>query len=152
MFEGERELQLPVFNKENVKSSTCTLLCMFFDAFGVKGYDPEKLSQLDETDMHLTDFEMLALGNKILVTSIQKSFCMHFNVIGEMSLFGEESFSEMSHPTLADAVEFVVEILDDPDAAFNQDAGIDDDDAEDIEMDAEKNSLLGQKLRCQLMR
>jgi hypothetical protein len=58
----------------------------------------------------------------------------------------------MSHPTLADAVEFVVEILDDPDAAFNQDAGLDDDDAEDIEMDAEKNSLLGQKLRCQLMR
>ena len=138
MSAGERELQLPVFKKENVKFSTCTLLCMFFDAFGVEGYDPEKLSQLDEADMHLTDFEMLALGNKTLLTSVQKSFCMHFNVIGEMSLFGEESFSEMSHPTLADAVEFVVEILDDPDAAFNQDAGIDDDDAEDIEMDTEK--------------
>ena len=37
----------------------------------------------------------------------------------------EESFSENSHPTLADAIEFVVEILDAPDAAFNQDLGMD---------------------------
>jgi hypothetical protein len=140
MSAGERELQLPVFKKENVKFSTCTLLCMFFDAFGVEGYDPEKLSQLDEADMHLTDFEMLALGNKTLLTSVQKSFCMHFNVIGEMSLFGEESFSEMSHPTLADAVEFVVEILDDPDAAFNQDSGMDDE-GEEVDEDAPEGDV-----------
>tara|TARA_B110000908_G_C9902862_1_gene291845 strand:- start:141 stop:575 length:435 start_codon:yes stop_codon:yes gene_type:complete len=113
---------------------------MFFDAFGVEGYDPEKLSQLDEADMHLTDFEILALGNKTLLTSVQKSFCMHFNVIGEMSLFGEESFSEMSHPTLADAVEFVVEILDDPDAAFNQDSGMDDED-EEVDEDAPEGDV-----------
>jgi hypothetical protein len=136
MSAGERELQLPVFNKENVKFSTCTLLCMFFDAFGVEGYDPKKLSQLDETDMHLTDFETLALGNKTLLKSVQKSFCMHFNVLSEISLFGEESFSEKSHPTLADAIEFVVEILDDPDAAFNQDLSMDnEDDGGNVDMD-----------------
>ena len=114
-------LQLPVFKKENVKASTSILLCMLFDAFGVGRYDPKKLSQQNDMDMHLTDFETLALGNKTLLNSVKKSFCMHFNVIGEVSLGEEKSFSEMSNPTLTDAIQFVEEVLDDPDAAFNQD-------------------------------
>jgi hypothetical protein len=57
-------------------------------------------------------------------------------VLSEISLFGEESFSEKSHPTLADAIEFVVEILDDPDAAFNQDLSMDnEDDGGNVDMD-----------------
>jgi len=116
----ERELELPIFTKENVKVSTCTLLCMFFDAFGVAGYDPKKISQQDEMDMHLLTFETLALGNETLLKSVHKSFCMHFNLISEVSLGEEESFSEMSIPTLSDAIQFVEEVLDDPDATFNQ--------------------------------
>jgi len=120
MSSGELELELPTFTKENVKVSTCTLLCMFFDAFGVAGYDPRKISQQDEMDMHLLTLETLALGNETLLKSVQKSFCIHFNLISEVSLGEEESFSEMSNPTLADAIEFVEQVLDDPDATFNQ--------------------------------
>ena len=48
-----------------------------------------------------------------------KWFLLLLFVISIVSL-GEESFQEMSHPSLADAVRFVEEVLDDPEASFNQ--------------------------------
>ena len=98
----------------------CTLLCMLFEAFGILGYDPEKFSKMDEQDMELLDFETLSLGNTTLLQSIKQSFCMHFDVISTVSFGDEESFQEMSHPSLADAIRFADEILSDPESSFNQ--------------------------------
>ena len=91
----------------------------FLEAFGINGYDPQKLSALDDFEMELEYLETLTLGNQSLLKSLVQSFCMHFNVMHTIS-FGEESFQEMSYPSLADAVRFVEEVLDDPEASFNQ--------------------------------
>ena len=58
------------------------------------------------------------IGNEKLAKSVQKSFCMHFDVIGEFS--EESSFLNELNPFLELAYEFVESILDDPDASFNQ--------------------------------
>ena len=118
--DAPQNLELPDFTSSNLILDTCTLLCMFFEAFGIPGYDPEKLSKMDEFDMELLDFETLSLGNTSLLKSIKQSFCMHFNVISTVSFGDEESFQEMSHPSLADGIRFVEEVLDDPEASFNQ--------------------------------
>jgi hypothetical protein len=118
--EGAQDLELPDFGGANVKLDACTLLCMFFEAYGLAGYDPKKLSELDEFDMDTLFFETLALGNITLLESIKQSFCMHFNVLRIVSFEGEESFQEMENPSLADAIRFVEEILSDPDASFHQ--------------------------------
>jgi hypothetical protein len=115
-----QSLELPDFTSGNVKFDACTLLCMFFGAFGIIGLDPQKLSEMEEFDMELLDFETLTLGNASLLTSITQSFCMHFNVLHTVSVDGDESFQEMPHPSLADAMRFVDEVLSDPDASFNQ--------------------------------
>ncbi|MEJ6509005.1 MAG: hypothetical protein QNL76_06340 [Octadecabacter sp.] len=117
--QSSEKLELPDFTGENRTLDICTLLCMFLEAFGISGYDPHKLSALDEFEMELEDLETHTLGNELLLKSLKQSFCMHFDVISTISL-GEESFQEMSHPSLADAVRFVEEVLDDPEASFNQ--------------------------------
>ena len=94
---------------------------MFFDVFKVAGYEPKNLSQRNEMDMHLTDFGTLARGDKTWLNSVQKSFCMHFNVIGEGSLSEDASFSQISNPTVTDPSLFSGNILDGQDAALNQD-------------------------------
>ena len=118
--QSSEKLVLPDFTSVNVKLDICTLLCMFFEAFGIDGYDPQKLSTLDDFDMKMLDFHTLTLGNELLFKSLKQSFCMHFNVIHTVSVGEEESFQEMSHPTLADAIRFVDEVLNDPEASFNQ--------------------------------
>lgn len=120
LVEAPQTLELPDFGGANVKLDACTLLCMFFEAFGIAGYDAKKLSELDEFDMETLFFETLALGNISLLESIKQSFCMHFNVLNIVSFEGEESFREMENPSLADAIRFVEEILSDPEASFNQ--------------------------------
>ena len=70
--------------------------------------------------MELEDLQTLTLGNQLLLKSLVQSFCMHFGVMNTISFGEEESFQEMSHPSLADAVRFVEEVLDDPEASFNQ--------------------------------
>lgn len=120
LVEAPQTLELPNFVSENFKLDACILLCMFFEAFGVTGIDPQKLSEMDELDMELLDLETLTLGNTTLLASIKRSFCMHFNVLHTVSLGGDESFQEMSHPSLADAMRFVDEVLSDPEASFNQ--------------------------------
>ncbi|MDB3948435.1 hypothetical protein N9370_01540 [Paracoccaceae bacterium] len=117
--QSSEKLELPDFMGENRTLDICTLLCMFLEAFGISGYDPQKLSALDEFEMELEDLETHTLGNELLLKSLKQSFCMHFDVISTIS-FGEESFQEMSHPSLADAIRFVEEVLDDPEASFNQ--------------------------------
>ncbi|MDB4244247.1 hypothetical protein N9822_00350 [bacterium] len=117
--QSSEKLELPDFMGENRTLDICTLLCMFLEAFGISGYDPQKLSALDEFEMELEDLETHTLGNELLLKSLKQSFCMHFDVISTIS-FGEESFQEMSHPSLADAIRFANEVLDDPEASFNQ--------------------------------
>ena len=114
------KLELPDFTSKNTKLDVCTLLCMFLEAFGINGYDPQKLSALDDFEMELEDLETLTLGNRLLLKSLVQSFCMHFGVMNTISFGEEESFQEMSHPSLADAIRFVEEVLDDPEASFNQ--------------------------------
>jgi len=70
--------------------------------------------------MEIFFLKTLTLGNTSLLASIKQSFCMHFNVMSVVSLGDEESFQEMSDPSLADAIRFVDEVLSDPDASFNQ--------------------------------
>ena len=41
------------------------------------------MGELDETDAMLLDLNSLAIGNEKLAKSVQKSFCLHFDVIGE---------------------------------------------------------------------
>lgn len=117
--DAPQKLELPDFKNGNVKLQVCTLLCMFFETFGIDRYDPQKLSELDETEIELLDFSTLLFGNAMLLNSIRQSFCMHFNVINIVSLGNDESFQEMSNPSLADAIYFVKDVLDDPEAAFN---------------------------------
>ena len=119
--ETTEELELPNFKSSNSKLDVCTLLCMLFEAYGIYGYDPEKFSELPEMDLELLDLETLALGNSSLLKSIKQSFCLHFNVINTITLGEHESFQEIPVPTLADAIRFVEEILNDPEASFNQD-------------------------------
>lgn len=119
LMQSSENLELPDFTGENRTLDICTLLCMFLEAFGISGYDPQKLSALDEFEMELEDLKTHTLGNELLLKSLKQSFCMHFDVISTVSL-GEESFQEMSHPSLADAIRFANEVLDDPDASFNQ--------------------------------
>ncbi|MDC0382080.1 hypothetical protein OAM68_03810, partial [Planktomarina temperata] len=114
--QSSEKLELPDFMGENRTLDICTLLCMFLEAFGISGYDPQKLSALDEFEMELEDLETHTLGNELLLKSLKQSFCMHFDVISTIS-FGEESFQEMSHPSLADAIRFANEVLDDPEAS-----------------------------------
>ena len=116
----DRELVLPSLSKDNVKIGALTVLCMLLSAFGVAGLDPEKIDQLDDFELHFLDFETLTLGNELLLSSVHKSFAMHFGVIGEVSTGNEEAFPEVTNPTLHDAVEFVGDILDDPESSFNQ--------------------------------
>lgn len=120
LMQSSEKLELPDFTGENTKLDVCTLLCMFLEAFGISGYDPQKLSSLDDFEMELEDLETYTLGNQLLLKSLVQSFCMHFNVVHTISFGEEESFQEMSHPSLADAVRFVEEVLDDPEASFNQ--------------------------------
>jgi len=115
-----QDLKLPDFSSGNIKLDACTLLCMFFEAFGIIGLDPKKLSEMEEFDMEIFFLKTLTLGNTSLLASIKQSFCMHFNVMSVVSLGDEESFQEMSDPSLADAIRFVDEVLSDPDASFNQ--------------------------------
>ena len=118
--QSKEKLELPNFTYPNFKLDACILLCMYFEAFGICGYDPQKLSALDEFDMELLDFHTLALGNNLLLKSLKQSFCMHFDVMNTVTFGEEESFQEMSHPSLADAIRFVDEVLKDPEASFNQ--------------------------------
>jgi hypothetical protein len=120
LLQSSESLALPSFTGENTKLDVCTLLCMFLEAFGINGYDPQKLSALDDFEMELEDLETLTLGNQLLLKSLVQSFCMHFGVMNTISFGEEESFQEMSHPSLADAIRFVEEVLDDPEASFNQ--------------------------------
>jgi len=101
------ELELPNITQENIGISTFTILCMFLNAFGVKGLDPEKLSQLEDFDLLMLDLDTLTLGNEVLRKSVQKSFAMHFGVLGEISMGDDESFSEMENPALTDVIQFV---------------------------------------------
>ena len=118
--QGTQKLQLPDFSSSNIKLDVCTLLCMFFEGFGIVGYDPVKLSEQDDFEMEFTNLQTLLLGNRLLLKSVQQSFCMHFHVISTISFGEEETFQEISDPSLADAIRFVEEILDDPEASFNQ--------------------------------
>lgn len=118
--QASEKLELPGFKGENTKLDVCTLLCMFLEAFGINGYDPQKLSALDDFEMELEHLETLTLGNQLLLKSLVQSLCMHFGVMNTISFGEEESFQEMSHPSLADAIRFVEEVLDDPEASFNQ--------------------------------
>ena len=117
--DAPQKLELPDFKNGDVKLQVCTLLCMFFEAFGVDRYDPLKLSELDEMEKMLLDFSTLLFGNAKLLNSVRQSFCLHFNVMNTVSLGNDESFQEMSNPSLADAIYFVEEVLDDPEASFN---------------------------------
>jgi hypothetical protein len=118
LLKDKSEYKLPEFEKENIKIDTCTLLVMLLAEFGVDGYDPKKMSELDEMDAMFLDLNTLAIGNEKLAKSVQKSFCMHFDVIAEFS--EESSFLNQQNPDLSLAYEFVESILDDPDASFNQ--------------------------------
>lgn len=118
LLRDKSKYKLPEFKKENIKIDTCTLLVMFLEEFGVDGYDPKKMSELDEMDAMFLDLNTLAIGNEKLAKSVQKSFCMHFDVIGEFS--EESSFVNEQNPCISMAYEFVESILDDPDASFNQ--------------------------------
>ena len=116
--EGPLELEVPEFSLESVDRDACVLLSMFFEAYGVSGYDPDKLD--DAALGGLTELRTLALGHESLFQSVHKSFCLHFDVLSEVSLGGPPSFSEMDDPCLIDAKMFVEEVLRDPDASFNQ--------------------------------
>ena len=118
LLRDKSKYELPKFKRKNVKIDTCTLLVILLAEFGVDGYDPKKMSELDETDAMLLDLNTLAIGNEKLAKSVQKSFCLHFDVIGEFS--EESSFVNEQNPDLLLAYEFVESILDDPDASFNQ--------------------------------
>jgi hypothetical protein len=120
LMQSSEKLELPDFTGENTKLDVCTLLCMLLEAFGIYGYDPQKLSALDDLEMELQDLETFTLGNQVLQKSLVQSFCMHFNVMHTVSLGEEASFQEMSHPSLAAAIRFAEEVLDDPEASFNQ--------------------------------
>ena len=77
--------------------------------------------ELDDATLGgITELRTLALGHESLFRSVHKSFCLHFDVLSEVSLGGPPSFSEMDHPCLIDAKVFVDEVLSDPDASFNQ--------------------------------
>ena len=112
------ELEIPEFSLESVDRDTCVLLSMFFEAYGVGGYDPGRLD--DAALGGMTELRTLALGHESLFQSVHKSFCLHFNVLSELSLGGPPSFTEMEHPNLIEAKIFVDEVLSDPDASFNQ--------------------------------
>jgi surface protein len=112
------ELEVPEFSLESVDRDTCELLSMFFEAYGVGGYDPGRLD--DAALGGMTELRTLALGHESLFQSVHKSFCLHFDVLSEVSLGGPPSFSEMDHPCLIDAKVFVDEVLSDPDSSFNQ--------------------------------
>ena len=116
--EGPLELEVPEFSLESVDRDACVLLSMFFEAYGVSGYDPDRLD--DAALGGMTELRTLALGHESLFQSVHKSFCLHFDVLSEVSLGGPPSFSEMDDPCLIDAKIFVEEILRDPDASFNQ--------------------------------
>ena len=116
--EGPLELEVPEFSLESVDRDTCVLLSMFFEAYGVSGYDPDRLD--DAALGGMTELRTLALGHESLFQSVHKSFCLHFDVLSEVSLGGPPSFSEMDDPCLIDAKIFVEEVLRDPDASFNQ--------------------------------
>lgn len=116
--EGPLELEVPEFSLESVDRDACVLLSMFFEAYGVSGYDPDRLD--DAALGGMTELRALALGHESLFQSVHKSFCLHFDVLSEVSLGGPPSFSEMDDPCLIDAKIFVEEILRDPDASFNQ--------------------------------
>jgi surface protein len=116
--EGPLELEVPEFSLESVDRDTCVLLSMFFEAYGVSGYDPDRLD--DAALGGMTELRTLALGHESLFQSVHKSFCLHFDVLSEVSLGGPPSFSEMDDPYLINAKIFVEEILRDPDASFNQ--------------------------------
>ena len=112
------ELAVPEFSLESVDRDTCVLLSMFFEAYGVGGYDPGRLD--DAALGGMTELRTLALGHESLFRSIHKSFCLHFDVLSEVSLGGPPSFTEMEHPNLIEAKIFVDEVLSDPDSSFNQ--------------------------------
>lgn len=112
------ELEVPEFSLESVDRDTCVLLSMFFEAYGVGGYDPGRLD--DAALGGMTELRTLALGHESLFRSIHKSFCLHFDVLSEVSLGGPPSFTEMEHPNLIEAKIFVDEVLSDPDSSFNQ--------------------------------
>ena len=112
------ELEVPEFSLESVDRDTCVLLSMFFEAYGVGGYDPGRLD--DAALGGITELRTLALGHESLFRSIHKSFCLHFDVLSEVSLGGPPSFTEMEHPNLIEAKIFVDEVLSDPDSSFNQ--------------------------------
>lgn len=114
-----QKLELPNFKNGSTVLQVCTLLCLVFEEFGVDVYDPQKLSKLDEIDMVLLKFSTLAFGNTSLLNSVRQTFCMHFDVMNIVSLGNDESFQEMSNPSLADAISFVKDVLEDPEAAFN---------------------------------
>ena len=116
--EGPLELEVPEFSLDSVDRDTCVLLSMFFEAYGVSGYDPDRLD--DAALGGITELRTLALGHESLFQSVHKSFCLHFDVLSEVSLGGPPSFSEMDDPCLIDAKIFAEEILRDPDASFNQ--------------------------------
>jgi hypothetical protein len=116
--EGPIELEVPEFNLENVDRDTCLLLSMFLEAYGVGGYDPDRLSQI--TLGGAVEIKTLALGHENLFNSVHKAFCLHFDVLAEVSSDHSASFSEMNNPNLIDAMCFVEEILKDPDASFKQ--------------------------------
>ena len=116
--EGPLELEVPEFSLESVDRDACVLLSMFFEAYGVSGYDPDRLD--DAALGGMTELRALALGHESLFQSVHKSFCLHFDVLSEVSLGGPPSFSEMDDPCLINAKIFVEEILRDPDASFNQ--------------------------------
>jgi hypothetical protein len=91
---------------------------MFLEAYGVGGYDPDRLSQI--TLGGAVEIKTLALGHENLFNSVHKAFCLHFDVLAEVSSDHSASFSEMNNPNLIDAMCFVEEILKDPDASFKQ--------------------------------
>ena len=116
--EGPLQLEVPEFSLESVDRDACVLLSMFFEAYGVSGYDPDRLD--DAALGGMTELRTLALGHESLFQSVHKSFCLHFDVLSEVSLGGPPSFSEMDDPCLINAKIFVEENLRDPDASFNQ--------------------------------
>ena len=58
LLKDKSEYKLPEFEKENIKIDTCTLLVMLLAEFGVDGYDPKKMSELDEMDAMFLDLNI----------------------------------------------------------------------------------------------
>ena len=125
------DLELKKFNKENYIHQSAVLISKTLDFFGIKKIDPKKIveefnnTKNDET-MYINDrilttnltISSLCLRHKVITKSVIKSFAIHFDTLG---VIGEDDNHFLNHysPDFKMALDFVEEILNDPESSYN---------------------------------